>query len=244
MKGHRAAFPLFFVTAVVILSVYSVAAASLSSPPRPVMHGPDSIRAVALTFDDGPHRWHTPELLDILRKWDVKASFFVVGQCVAENPRLLQKIHEEGHCIANHSWSHPDLTRFSKKTLVDEIRFCNQVVEALTGGRPKFFRPPGGRWNDEVLSVASEENLLSVLWTVNAYDVPPKPPEELAELILRRTRPGAIVLLHDGGGATAEALPIIIERLLSEDYLFVTLDQMFPTRIPPIPLSIERDDDR
>ncbi|MGC9373199.1 MAG: polysaccharide deacetylase family protein [Thermovirgaceae bacterium] len=232
------------VTAIVLLCVSSVAAASISSPPGPVMQGPDSVRAVALTFDDGPHRWHTPKLLEILRVRGIKASFFVVGKCAAENPRLLQKIHEEGHCIANHSWSHPDLTRFAKDNLVFEIRYCNQVVEALTGKRPKFHRPPGGRWNDEVLRIVSAEGLLPVLWTVNGYDVPPRPPEELAELILRRTRPGAIILLHDGGGATAEALPVIIEKLLSDDYLFVTLDQMFPTRVAPIPLVTATDNKR
>jgi peptidoglycan/xylan/chitin deacetylase (PgdA/CDA1 family) len=208
------------------------------------MQGPDSVRAVALTFDDGPHRWHTPKLLEILRMRGIKASFFVVGKCAAENPLLLQKIQEEGHCIANHSWSHPDLTRFAKDDLISEIRYCNQVVEALTGKRPKFFRPPGGRWNDEVLRIVSDEGLLPVLWTVNGYDVPPRPPEELAELILRRTRPGAIILLHDGGGATAEALPVIIERLLSGDYLFVTLDQMFPARVTPIPLVTPTDSKR
>jgi len=223
-------------TTILVLFVSTGAAASLSSPPGPVMQGPDSVRAVALTFDDGPHRWHTPELLEILREWNIKASFFVVGKCAAENPRLLRKIHEEGHCIANHSWSHPDLTRFAKDDLVDEIRFCNQVVEALTGHRPKFFRPPGGRWNDQVLRTVSDEGLLPVLWTVNGYDVPPKPPEELAELILRRTRPGAIILMHDGGGATAAALPAIIERLQADGYFFVTLDQMFPQRVTPIPL--------
>jgi peptidoglycan/xylan/chitin deacetylase (PgdA/CDA1 family) len=233
------------ITVILVLCVSSVVeAASLSSPSGPIMQGPDSVRAVALTFDDGPHRWHTPELLEILRTWGIKASFFVVGKCAAENPRLLQKIHEDGHCIANHSWSHPDLTRFSRDDLVGEIRYCNQVVEALTGKRPKFFRPPGGRWNDQVLRIVSDEGLLSVLWTVNGYDVPPRPPEELAELILRRTRPGAIILLHDGGGATIEALPIIIEKLLFDDYLFVTLDQMFPVRVTPIPLVTPTDSKR
>ncbi len=235
MGKFRAAFQ-GFVTAFLVLSVFPVAATSFSSPPGPVMHGPDSVRAVALTFDDGPHRWHTPELLDILRRWNIKASFFVVGKCAAENPRFLQKIHEEGHSIANHSWSHPDLTRLLKDDIVGEVRYCNQVVEALTGKRPKFFRPPGGRWDDEVLRIVSDEGLLPVLWTVNGYDVPTRPPQELAELILRRTRPGAIILLHDGGGVTAEALPIIIEKLLADDYLFVTLDEMFPTRVAPIPL--------
>jgi peptidoglycan/xylan/chitin deacetylase (PgdA/CDA1 family) len=156
----------------------------------------------------------------------------------------LQKIHEAGHCIANHSWSHPDLTRLTMNDIVDEVRFCNQVVEALTDERPKFFRPPGGRWDDKVLRVVSDEGLLSVLWTVNGYDVPPRPPEELAELILRRTRPGTIILLHDGGGATAAALPAIVERLQADGYLFVTLDQMFPTRVTPIPLFTPTDSKR
>jgi peptidoglycan/xylan/chitin deacetylase (PgdA/CDA1 family) len=120
--------------------------------------------------------------------------------------------------------------------IVDEVRFCNQVVEALTDERPRFFRPPGGRWDDKVLEVVSDQQLIPVLWTVNGYDVMPKPPEELAHLILRRISPGAIILLHDGGGATASALPTIIETLLSKGYSFVTLEQMFPSKVTPIPL--------
>lgn len=200
------------------------------------MRGPDSVRAVALTFDDGPHRWHTPELLDLLGKWEIKASFFVVGKCVAENPQLLQRIHQDGHCLANHTWSHPDLTTLTGQSLVDEIRFCSQVVEALTDERPRFFRPPGGRWDEAVIKAVTDQGLLPVLWTVNGYDVPPRRPEELADLILRRISPGAIILLHDGGGATAEALPMIIERLYLEGYAFVTLCQMFPAKITPVPL--------
>lgn len=225
-----------FIATFAMMFVSFAAWASLPSSTRPVMRGPDSVQAVALTFDDGPHRWHTPELLEILREWNIKASFFVVGQCVAENPGLLQKIHEAGHCIANHSWSHPDLTRLTMNGIVDEVRFCNQVVEALTDERPRFFRPPGGRWDDKVLEVVSNQQLLPVLWTVNGYDVMPKPPEELAHLILRRISPGAIILLHDGGGATARALPTIIETLLSKGYRFVTLEQMFPPKVTPIPL--------
>lgn len=243
MKGAHKTL-MTFIAIVAMMSVSFAAWASLPSSTGPVMRGPDSVQAVALTFDDGPHRWHTPELLEILRERNIKASFFVVGQRVAENPGLLQKIHEAGHCIANHSWSHPDLTRLTMNDIVDEVRFCNQVVEALTDERPKFFRPPGGRWDDKVLRVVSDEGLLSVLWTVNGYDIPPRPPEELAELILRRTRPGAIILLHDGGGATAAALPAIIERLQVDGYLFVTLDQMFPTRVTPIPLVTPTDSKR
>lgn len=223
------------VAAFFFFCLYALAGSSIAQETKPLTQGSDSIRAVALTFDDGPHKWHTPDLLETLREWNIKASFFVVGRCVAENPLLLQKIHKEGHCIANHSWSHPDMTSLSREEQSEEIKFCNQVVEALTGQRPRFFRPPGGRWNPDVVETAADQDLLAVLWTVNGYDVPPKEPGQLAELILRRVTPGAIVLLHDGGAVTLETLPIIIERLLSEGYIFVTLDQMFPPRITPVP---------
>lgn len=193
----------------------------------PVASGSCSSPVVALTFDDGPHIWKTPLLLDILDDLDIRATFFIVGRQAVQFPEILSEIIARGHGVANHSWSHKNMPLLDPDQIFDEIAFCSQAVETITGVRPRFFRPPGGNWNEAVVSIAVELGLTTILWSVNAYDTTSKSPEEIASSVVRNTGPGSIVLLHGGMDNTIEALPLIAAGLREKKLLFATLDQLF-----------------
>lgn len=205
----------------------------------PVASGQQSAPVVALTFDDGPHPWKTPELLNILDDLDIKASFFIVGIQAVRFPDILSDIVRRGHCVANHSWSHRNMPLLDPDQTFDEIAFCSQAVETITGVRPRFFRPPGGNWDEEVLSAACGLGLTTVMWSVNAYDTTSKNPQEVASSVIRNAGPGSVILMHGGMDNTIAALPLIAAGLREKKLLFATLDQMF--RFAPegkIPLRV------
>jgi peptidoglycan/xylan/chitin deacetylase (PgdA/CDA1 family) len=187
-------------------------------------------RTVALTFDDGPGP-STDEVLSVLAREKVEATFFVVGGLAARNADQVKQIHAAGHAVENHSWSHPSPPRrgWSRRPLQTEIRRATKAITAITGQQPCYFRPPQG-----VVKGASEATraagLSLVLWSVDTRDWATRGPSA-AERIRNRARVGLdqqhpIVLLHDGGGdraATVAALPGIIADYRSHGYQFVTL---------------------
>ncbi len=185
-------------------------------------------KTVALTFDDGPHGEKTLELLNILSDDRVKASFFVVGKQVAFNRQVLRRIRDMGHTIANHSYTHPNLTELTPAAARDEYSACSELIRDVTGQAPRFCRPPGGRTNAAVEKAGREAGLRTVYWTVNSRDYTDLPPEVIARKVAGLVRPGGIVLLHGGVTATIEALPAIIRDLRKRGYRFVTLDELFP----------------
>ncbi len=185
-------------------------------------------KTVALTFDDGPHGEKTLELLKVLSDDRVKASFFVVGKQVAFNRQVLRRIRDMGHTIANHSYTHPNLTELSPAAARDEYAACSELIRDVTGQTPRFCRPPGGRTNAAVERAGREAGLQTVYWTVNSRDYTDLPPEEIARKVAALVRPGGVVLLHGGVTATIEALPAIIRDLRKKGYRFVTLDELFP----------------
>ena len=184
-------------------------------------------KTVALTFDDGPHGEKTLELLRVLSDEEVKASFFVVGKQAAFNRQVLRRIRDMGHTIANHSYTHPNLTELSPAAARDEYAACSELIRDVTGQTPRFCRPPGGRTNAAVERAGREEGLRTVYWTVNSRDYTDLPPEVIARKVAGLVRPGGVVLLHDGVTATIEALPAIIRDLRNRGYRFVTLDELF-----------------
>ena len=185
-------------------------------------------KTAALTFDDGPHGDRTLELLKVLADEGVKASFFVVGKQAAFNRQVLLRIRDMGHTIANHSYTHPNLTELSPAAARDEYAACSELIRDVTGQTPRFCRPPGGRTNAAVERAGREEGLRTVYWTVNSRDYTNLPPEVIARKVAGLVRPGGVVLLHDGVTATIEALPEIIRDLRNRGYRFVTLDELFP----------------
>ena len=175
---------------------------------------------VRLTFDDGPNRTATPEILETLSAYGVTATFFVVGQMAAANPAIVRREEREGHTIGNHSWDHPDLTQLDRAQVEAELQDTNDIVEQVTGTSPTRWRPPYGATNPAVEAAAEDVSLTSmVLWTVDPRDWADPPATTIRDRVLQAVQPDSIILLHDGTGAnTPEALPMILNGLADMGY--------------------------
>ncbi len=181
-----------------------------------VAHGDPSTGIVALTFDAGNEGGGAaPQILEILRERGLHVTFFLSGHWVDHNPDLTQQIVLDGHEIANHSFSHPDLTKLSDDQIVFQLDFTDQVVSDLTGihTRP-FFRPPFGARNRRVLDVAAASGFRSIFWSLDSGDwLPRASAGAVAAKILGYAVPGDIVVEHVGSQASADALPVILDEL-------------------------------
>lgn len=189
-------------------------------------------KVVALTFDDGPHPVYTPKILEILRRYNVKATFFLIGKRVEQFPQIAQQIISEGHEVGNHTYSHPnDLPKENWDKVRSEIEKCSTAIERVTGVRPKLFRPPKGFLNYKVLTLAQIEGYTLVFWTVSADHKDAPTPQAMAKRVLKFVHPGAIILMHDGRIPSrwkdVKALPLIIEGLKKRGYKFVTVSELF-----------------
>lgn len=183
--------------------------------------------AVALTFDDGPWPGATRRILAILHRFDVRATFFMVGTQVVANPNIVRNVVAAGHEIADHSYDHPDsFADLADEQVVSEIGDASAALADL-GVSPTSFRPPGGSYDDAVVASARSQGMRTVLWDVDPRDwVSGVPAKVIVSRVLRGVRPGSIVLLHDGGGDarhTIKALPDLIRALRQRGYTFVTI---------------------
>jgi peptidoglycan/xylan/chitin deacetylase (PgdA/CDA1 family) len=179
-----------------------------------IWRGNPRCEKVALTFDDGPHEGTTREVLDILRKHKVKATFFLSGVQVVKNPHLPPKILNDGHEIGNHSYNHVELYEMKFKEIVEEISKTQEAIKKCTGFVPKLFRAPYGAVNFKIILGALKCRLTTVRWTVDLHDYLLKEPAEILERMNRsHIKGGEIIYLHDGLRSTLQALPDLIEVL-------------------------------
>jgi peptidoglycan/xylan/chitin deacetylase (PgdA/CDA1 family) len=193
---------------------------------------------IALTFDDGPHATLTPRLLDLLASRHIKATFFVLGECVEQNPQVLQRAAREGHEIASHSWSHPQLNRMSDEGVRSQLKRTDDLIKSSIGIRPTLFRPPYGALTSRQKKWIPEEfGYKIILWDVDPLDWKEPGPATVTNRILKNSRPGSIVLSHDIHRGTIEAMPATIDQLLAKNYKFVTVSELISlaTPVPPKP---------
>jgi peptidoglycan/xylan/chitin deacetylase (PgdA/CDA1 family) len=194
--------------------------------PTERVHRPE---AVALTFDDGPWPTTTDRILDILRRHDAPASFFVVGYLAARYPALVQREVRAGMTVANHSWSHPIRPAFRdlQDSRMREEMLRPQSILEEAGAPSGLFRPPGGSWDDGVRTMASGLGMRLVLWDIDTLDWRSSTtPKQITKRVLSRVRPGSIVLMHDGGGDaqhTIAALPDVIKGIRKRGLKLVAL---------------------
>lgn len=190
-------------------------------------------KVVALTFDDGPHGTLTPRLLDILAKRNVKATFYVVGRNVVEYPAIVRRIVEEGHEIANHSWSHPKLSSMSDAAVHAELKKTHDAIVAACGVAPRNFRPPYGAFTKRQQEWALKEfGYPSILWSVDPLDWRRPGSAVVARRLLEGAKPGGILLVHDIHAGTVDAIPAVLEGLLAQGYRFVTVGDLLPMDQP------------
>ncbi len=191
---------------------------------------------VALTFDDGPHATLTPKLLDLLASRHIKVTFFVLGECVEQNPQVLQRAAREGHEIANHSWSHPQLNRMSDEGVRSQLKRTDDLIKSLIGIRPTLFRPPYGALTSRQKKWIPEEfGYKIILWDVDPLDWKEPGPAAVTNRILKNTRAGSIVLSHDIHRGTIDAMPATIDQLLAKHYKFVTVSELIGLATPEPP---------
>jgi peptidoglycan/xylan/chitin deacetylase (PgdA/CDA1 family) len=185
-------------------------------------------KLVALTFDDGPHPVYTPLLLDALKSVDATATFFVVGIRAEASPALLARMDREGHEVANHSYSHPNLTFLTRSAIEQELCRTSCVIREATGERPRFYRPPGGDVNSLVSDVAETLGMSGVFWTLDGlkYEQKPFSAAQLTDYVLQKVQPGAIVLLHNAPANTIAAVPDIVRGLKARGYTLTTMTEL------------------
>ncbi|MGX1757065.1 polysaccharide deacetylase family protein [Streptomyces lydicus] len=194
-----------------------------ASPPHPevAFHLSTDRREVFLTFDDGPHPFHTPHVLRILRRHGVRATFFVIGENAVEFPELLCDIADEGHAVGNHTWTHPQLTALPPGAVRSELGRTSNLIEDILGTAPDLARAPYGEWDAPALSICNELGMSPVGWAIDSQDWTVPGARTIAHTVLDAMHPGAIVLSHDGGGdrrQTVAALEWYLPRLLDEGY--------------------------
>jgi peptidoglycan-N-acetylglucosamine deacetylase len=199
-----------------------------------VAHGSPALRMVALTFDDGPSG-RTPAILRVLAHHHAHATFFVVGRATRGLEPVLRHTAATGNELADHTYSHADLLVLGALGRTRELSWTRGLVEDATGIQPRFFRPPYGATGPAVNRLGRSLGLVPVLWSVDSRDWQLPGTTAIVRRVLARVKPGAIVLLHDGGGdrrQTLRALPAILRALERRHYKVVTLSRMFE-RVPP-----------
>jgi peptidoglycan/xylan/chitin deacetylase (PgdA/CDA1 family)/GT2 family glycosyltransferase len=193
-------------------------------------------RIIALTFDDGPNEPYTSQILDILAEYDIKATFFLVGKNVLLYPDTTRRILAEGNVIGNHTYSHNANHALFFSSYKD-VQLAQETIFKVTGVYPHLYRPPHGKKSPWELGAIKNRNFIVVQWSISTKELSGNPAALLAEQIVSKSRPGGIILLHDGYGTihnteqadkhvTMEALPGIIRRLQSEGYTFVTVPEL------------------
>jgi peptidoglycan/xylan/chitin deacetylase (PgdA/CDA1 family) len=192
---------------------------------------PDKI--VALTFDDGPDRLYTPQVLDVLKAKGVKATFFLIGKRIEEDPDVAKRIADEGHSIGNHTYSHPELTEASD-SLPEEIAKAKQAIEAVGVTDNGFFRPPYGAAEPSLVEQVADLGYRIAMWSIDSLDWRGLSRTEVVKNVEGYVVPGSVILQHSAGGPGEDlsgsvlAVGDIIDKLRAQGYRFVTLDEMFP----------------
>ena len=187
----------------------------------------DGPMAIALTMDDGPHPVYTPQVLEIFREYNIKATFNMIGEQVGSNLSLVREVSAEGHMITNHTWDHSDLTQCTYSQILSQIDRCNDAL-ANANQHPTIFRAPFGNWAPSVFQACAARNLRAVDWSVDPrdWDTAHVDTQEIVHTVLHSTRAHDIILEHDGGGVrrnTVAALKIFIPQLLADGYHFVAM---------------------
>lgn len=201
---------------------------AINRPEDIVLNGPASRASVSLTFDDGPDGEITPQILEILKKEGVKASFFVTGQQCSKFPLQVQKINDQGHLVLSHTYSHRQLDLTSRETVNQEIAMTDQAIDKLTGRTPWGVRPPYGAINQMVVDALNAKEKLTILWSIDTLDWAGDEAAAVAANVLDNVRPGDIILMHSIGGRnnTVKALPAIIKGLREKGYTMVRIDEL------------------
>jgi polysaccharide deacetylase family sporulation protein PdaB len=200
--------------------------------------GSTSSKEIALTFDDGPDTNYTVQILDILKQYSIKATFFVVGTRAQAHPDIIKRIVKEGHVIGNHTWDHSDLSKATSEQIELEVNKTEQVLDSISGLHTNIFRPPYGSASRTVINKIASMGYYIIDWSVDTRDWAGTSPPKIMAYVKKETRPGGIILQHCAGGKgdnlsnTIKVLPNIIQTLKAQNYDFVTIPQLLHLQSP------------
>lgn len=205
-----------------------------------IFHADSHDNVIALTFDDGPSPQWTGQILDQLKEWDVRATFFMIGQHVAQYPDLARRVAREGHEIGNHSYTHHGIFFYTKDELQQEVLDTEKIIKAVTGRQTTCFRPPKAWITNDEKKWLKDLGYQVVLWTLNPKDWVTFDDKYIIKYILKKIKPGDIILFHDSGGVfnidhgnrheTVKTLPRLIKELKAKGYRFVTISELIGER--------------
>ena len=189
-----------------------------------IKHGNEDEKVIALTFDDGPDKDFTPQVLDILKKNNVKATFFLIGANTEqeESKKIVKRMYEEGHLIGNHTYRHVDLSKISGREAEKEIKTTDEAIKKITGHETEFIRPPFGAMPEG----EEDPDKIYVKWTVDSLDWVTKDTEKIVEKVTADTKEGDVILMHDCYGESVEAALQIVDIMEKQGYEFVTADEL------------------
>lgn len=196
---------------------------------RPLLEMPVVGSNMVLTFDDGPDPRYTPGILDTLRRYDVRATFFVCGEMAVDNKDLLRRMADEGHVIGNHTWTHPLIPKLSRAKLAWEIGRTSDVIQQAVGEAPVWFRAPYGAWNRAAFEIGAGLGMEPLAWTVDTLDWTEPGTSTIVSRVLKGAAPGVVVLSHDAGGNRSQSVAAL------KTYLPRLLDRGFELTLPVLP---------
>ena len=187
------------------------------------------IKRIALTFDDGPHPRQSRQIMDVLDRYQIKATFFVIGVNAKNYPGIVREELERGHEIGNHTNTHSHASRLDSKAMKDQILACEQEIFLQTEEKVKLFRPPEGAMNEDMKALIKELGYTNVLWSLDTRDWAHTPPEQICNYVVTNAKNDDIVLMHDYIGynsPTVDALELMIPQLLERGFTFVTIGEL------------------
>lgn len=191
---------------------------------KPQFYVHEGDKAIALTIDDGPSSKYTPQVLALLAHYKIPATFCMIGQNVAQHASLVAEVSAAGHLVANHTWTHPDMSKMTAAQVTAEIERTNDAITKGGARRPALFRAPGGAWSPTVFQVCAQLGLRPLDWSVDPRDWSRPGTDHIVQNVMGHTHTGSIILEHDGGGdrsQTVAALQQFLPRLLDAGYRFV-----------------------
>lgn len=186
-------------------------------------------KMIALTFDDGPSPSFTGRILDILKRYNAKATFFLIGEQAEKMPDLVKRQINEGHEIGNHMYRHREVFQMPAPEIREDLERSHRVIGDITGKPIKLYRPTSGYYNESIVGVAWSLEYMVVLWSIDSKDWSGMKPGAIAKKILKKAKPGSIVLFHDLGGyrdTTVKALEIVLPELARRGYRFLTVSEL------------------
>ena len=209
-----------------LVNAPAVAEASASSRQLPIYCVQRDQKMLSISFDAAWGNEDTQQLIDILGRYDVKATFFVVGEWVDKYPESVKALADAGHEVMNHSNTHAHFSQLSTDEIIADVTACNDKIEAVTGVRPTLIRPPYGEYDDHVITAIRSMGMEPIQWDVDSLDWKELSAAEITERVTTKVQPGSIVLFHNAALHTPEALPGILEALLQEGYTFVPISEL------------------